>query len=203
MKGEKARTLDKETIVVKTHRINRLLGKLQNPQLPQSSKIETKMKGCVFIIRSPRDAILAEFTRKQAKSHVGGIDLKLLQTENWKRSHQAASTNFHSTYTQAYQACQANVHLIFYEDLKESEEKLLKVMEGVSKYLNEMNPGHRNLKFRKDCLERNFEGNYHRKSKREWDVGDYFTSYAKDRVNNGLNILNATFGYVLPGSYRF
>ena len=207
LKGEMTNPINEETIAVKTHSINPIRGRL-------SVVKDIKPKGCLLIIRSPRDAILAEYVRKNSHSHTGLVeDLRSsLHSEAWQTRSSITARNFYKIYTAAVEYCDneigASHHLIIYEDLKESEQKLLEVMKNITDYVNQANKetfenkGHEKIRFRKECLEKNFEGNYHRKTGRDWDVAEYFSKAARLAINVNVERLNRTFDGKLPASYK-
>ena len=210
LKGEMTNPINEETIAVKTHNIKAIRKKLG---VVKDTSI--KPKGCLLIIRSPRDAILAEYVRRNSHSHtglVGDLRSSLQNSEAWQARSSYIAQNFYKTYTTAVDYCDneigASHHLIIYEDLKESEEKLLEVMKNLTDYVNIANKetfektGHEKIRFRKECLEKNFEGNYHRKTGRDWDVAEYFSRAARLAINVNVERLNRTFDGMLPSSYK-
>lgn len=197
MPGEHSNVEDQNTIVQKCHGIKRVLTNLK--PFP-----ELKIKGCIFIVRNPRDAILAEFSRRSTKSHTGTFDHeKWLRSSLWKEKHESWVQTFQNTYRHGVTYCQNNYQVIFYEDLKESDEKLMNIMETTTQFLVDNNPqvDPEILKFRMDCLSKNLEGNFHRKTVRDWDVTQYFSDFAVEQLNKNVKIMNSTLNYILPESY--
>lgn len=217
LKGEMTSLLDQQTIVVKSHSINRVKGTILNYKPPKPT-VETdlpKVMGCIMIIRNPRDAMLAEFTRQHSGGHTGSLNKQRLQTQEWNDRIESASKGFPKTYLDVVKYCDSvtkkskNYKLIVYEELKESEENILKIMEEVVDYINSIiakyykdvdNKNH-SITFQKRCLAQNLEGKYHRKSSRDWDVADYFSDTAKCNLNANVRLMNAIFDSRLPKSY--
>ena len=216
--GEKRNPMGQETIVIKSHSINRIRGKYF--QVPQDQR--PKIKGCILVIRSPRDAILAEFIRKNTRSHTGILpDLRelLSKSDEWQKTSTRTARGWYGLYQQAVTFCDGQMgqpseklggdpeirkkghFVIVYETLKESPEKLISVMKNVTNYINSKNDVNHQVPFREKCLIKNFEGNYHRKNSREWDVAEFFTIGARKSINKGVEIVRELFTGMIPESY--
>ena len=198
LKGEFEDPNDNKTIVVKNH----------NPHLggpvpakngkPAKPGYRNKVSGCIFIIRDLVDSILADFTRaSNGNKHTAELDESLLGGEKWHKHVKRLSSRFSTMYGLGTKnICHGNAFIINYEEMKKSSENQIKIMEGAVNFLNEMNENELDspkidFQTQKYCLQKQNEGNYHRKHKvKTWDVHDFFEEDEKILVNDAIKRAN-------------
>lgn len=221
-KGENAWPSQKQSIVVKAHvwpRITNFLNETGQVSVP----------GCIFILRNPKDSLLAEYTRRLTNyNHTQAIGFQELKnhiknsTKNYndfQKSITAHAKKFRNLYRRS-KFCQNNQRelfetseskiesfILFYEDLKSSSHKLIEIMKNLVRYLNEKNSDHQRIFFREDCLLRNHEGFYHRRhSKKDAArIDREFLKMMSDESKSWMRLavsqVNISLEGTLPESY--
>lgn len=76
-------------------------------------------------------------------------------------------------------------------------------MKEVVHFINKANQGQRVVPYRKRCVEKKSEGNYHRKKSGEVDLSQIFAGDLLADLHAGLNSLNATLDFKLPSSFGY
>ena len=109
--------------------------------------------------------------------------------------------------------CNHNIMFIEYEKLKNNSTYLVSILEKVVEFINHNNnffrdkekDGFEPLKFRKNCLIVNNEGQFHRQKKEKIEIDQYFSVEERKVANERMVGLNLTLaGHVsLPESYLF
>lgn len=203
----------KSTIVQKSHNVDGFLR-----VLPKNIRKSTKIAGCVFIFRNPRDAILAEYNRRSLHDeHAGSVDSRILKKrltrKYWNETSDLLASKFTYEYRQELKFCldkaksKSPYFLIFYEELKKSETNLIITMKNLVNYLNQIYQNQHleekeKIIFRESCLRKNLEGNFHRNSStRDWDVAQFLSEIAIKNINQSLDRLKDKFGISFPEEY--
>ena len=193
----------KNTIVVKSH-----ITGLSKKDKKEKSIIEfLKPSACIFIMRNPKNAILADFSRNLHRSHTTSLseqDLKNFN-QNWakfkkikkEKGGQIWFTGWAEHYSRNVieNVCGGKVEIIWYERIKESFDELVGALNRTVGFLNRMQKNN-SIKFRPNCLINNNQGFYHRKHLKtniNNDVENYFTESEKIEANALIGQVNDTF----------
>lgn len=163
---------------------------------------------CVLLIRSPIDAFLAEFQRRETgANHTGFIKPEKFYTQYRSRFQALAHkwiTNQVNSYSNTYldpikKSCDKAYHVIFYDELKEN------TFEEIQKLVLFLEEQHKvPMKLRIGCLNKDNKGHAKRK-KQEFDkdkVKGMLSTYLKNELNKGLDRLNETLEGRVPGYYK-
>lgn len=163
---------------------------------------------CVLLIRSPIDAFLAEFQRKQTgANHTGFISPEQFYTVYKRRFQEQVTkwiTNEVNSYSATYlnpikKSCDQAYHVIFYDELKEN------TFEEVVKLVDFLEVQHKvEMKLRVGCLSRDQKGHAKRK-KQDYDkekIRKMIPAHLRIQLNEGLDRLNDTLGGRVPNNYR-
>ena len=169
---------------------------------------------CIYLIRNPKDAAIAEIKRQQSvlfdgrALHSSDVDMdKVLEIRGekmMKKIYIGKMKTFRNIYRQWNDQC-SNIHTIFYEQLKNDTfsemEKLLEFLELDKKRLR--------------CLHRGTEGDFYRKknaTNNAW-VDKLLNTDDRLLLDGQLNLLNAWIEaenlaregafFKLPSNYRF
>ena len=213
-KGENAWPSQKQSIVVKAHVWPRIINFLNETG-------QVGVPGCIFILRNPKDSLLAEYTRRLTNyNHTRAIGFQELKnyirnsTKNYndfQKSVAAHAKKFRNLYRQS-KFCrniesEIESFILFYEDLKSSSQKLIEIMRNLVWYLNEKNPDHQRIFFREDCLLSNHEGFYHRrhsekdKARIDREFVELMSDKSKDWMGWAVTQVNISLEGILPESY--
>ena len=171
-----------QSILIKNHGIG--------PGILNTEGVGDNIAGCLFVLRNPRDAILAEFTRRTndlpTLRRYGIYNHKFLNLnqKDQKNAHMASLNpeNFSkfkrlwkNTKTESIQKidmfeeyytkhCKSKIHFVHFEKLKSSYEMLESEIRKSVDFINSVNDQNlfNNLDFKSDCLLKNHEGLFHR-----------------------------------------
>ena len=193
LKGEFLNPSYNQTIAIKTHRLDKFFKK--NPK--ENHEENYHLSACIFIIRDLADSILAEFTRNSIKghSHAGGeINLELLESDRWHKFIDWMSKDFVDVYgEEAVEFCNGEVFVVRYEELKKGEGSIVRIMEDLTNFVRRINDKGSSsfpITFRKNCLQNNLQGSYHRNHTRKINIRKYFTEEEKRLVNQRILSMN-------------
>ena len=223
LKGERENPDDLKTPVTKAHTVGRI-----------RTKKSIFPKACIFIIRNPKDALVSQFARFVKHSHDKGITQADLLPENYDFAHFGKKIHALNNWVELYNLynpryripglpvetntkatsmdiCNHNIMFIEYEKLKNNSTYLVSILEEVVEFINRNNDffkdkdGFEPLKFRKNCLIVNNEGQFHRQKKEKIEIDQYFSVEERKVANERMIDLNLTLtGHVsLPESYLF
>jgi len=163
---------------------------------------------CVLLIRSPLDAFLAEFQRKNTgANHTGFIKPEVFYTV-YKRRFQEQVKKWIENEVNAYaptylnpikKSCDKAYHVIFYDELKQNTDE---EVEKLVRFLETQHKVPMNVRF--SCLKQDHKGHAKRK-KQEFDkqrVRAMIPDYLRTKLNDGLDRLNSTLNGRVPGFYK-
>ena len=200
LKGELIDPKLNQTITVKNHNpFHKILNDDDHSDDPS-----LKITGCIFVVRNLVDSILADFTRKSNHNgHVGNLkytsseDLLDPNNEEWHNHVNYLTNRFSSMFRIVQEKCKRNAFIIKFEDLIESEEKLLKVVEKTVDFIKANNnyEATKSINFseRVSCLLKDLDGNQKRDhSSRNFEPKDCFSKAEKIKVNNAIYAANKT-----------
>lgn len=199
LKGERRPMRDRETIVVKSHVIGRVIKHMA--LIPDMRG--KPLRGCVTILRNPVNAALAEYTRHSVHSHTGHVNYSEEMLQKFDgMARNFAVRRFFGTYAGVDRECHGDQFIIIYEEIKDSHKKLEQTLIKLVEYLNEKNPNNPPLKYRKVCVDKNQEGSFHRSAKRDFNILDYLSVDTKANINRSVQSLNETFNGRIPEEYK-
>ena len=158
MLGEFQPVLSGKTIVVKSHLSKQVNSKILFDHLQENSRNTSKQNYCIFLIRNPQDAILAEIKRMYSNDHVaelesvfhylglknslrpGGMDnLDHPGVPSFAEELREVYARLALTYTRTYRErkkfCDQNILEVYYEDLKRSQKSLTEVLKKIYDFI--------------------------------------------------------------------
>jgi len=98
-------------------------------------RFEKNSDGHIILIRNPFDAIISEFNRKNSKGHTGHAEREKFAGLVWENHVRQMANRWLTMYKTAIKY--GNVHVLYFEDLKENlAENLIKTV----KFLKKNNP---------------------------------------------------------------
>ena len=223
--GELQEPKDNETIVVKFHS----LGKKEN-----LDRTAGPVSACVYLLRNPRYSILSDFTRRsnngkfRAQYHLGPInrtkqsdatnahtsklDQALFNSPIWTDTKKNLTSKL-NIYINTFETCNKKIHILPYEKLSESPEKLVEEISKLVNFISENNQNNPNIKkeelmVRLKCLMQDSNGSFQRVKSKKPDMNLLFDLGEKMYVNDRLNAMQNFFwekkiDFLIPNDYYF
>ena len=223
--GELQDPMDNETIVVKFHS----LGKKE-----KVDRTAGPITACVYLLRNPRYSILSDFTRRcnnnkfrtqyhlgprnrtaesdSTNAHTSKLDPTLFNSPIWTDT-KANLTSKLNIYINTFEVCNKKIHILPYEKLSESPEKLV---EEISKLIHFISKNNKNnpiirkdeLMVRLKCLMEDSNGSFQRVKSKKPDMNLWFDLSEKKNVNDRLNEMQKFFrenniDFQIPAEYYF
>jgi len=203
--GEYDYPLSGKSIAMKTHSFGWI-----NYYYPDVNDWE-EAQYCIFLIRNPLDAFLAEFQRIHTQSnHTGKIPKEVFFDEyNFKFSRFAwknvmqPNTSYSTSYGNAAKdSCKKGVHVVHYENLKAGQTSLENELSDLVKFLQSSNPEVQ-IPFRPHCLKQHNSGAFKRNGDKftHAEISSLMSSTKIKKFNKRLFHLNYTVHGQVPNNY--
>lgn len=204
-KGEYDYPLSGKSIAMKTHSFGWI-----NYYYPDVNDWK-EAEYCIFLIRNPLDAFLAEFQRIHTQSnHTGKIPKQVFFDDYthkfsrfaWKNVMQP-NTSYSTSYGNAAKdSCKKGVHVVHYEQLKAGQTSLENELSDLVKFLQSSNPEVQ-IPFRPHCLKQHISGAFKRNGDKfkHAEIASPMSGTKIKKFNKRLFHLNYTVQGQVPNNY--